>query len=64
MSKQLKPCPKCGSKKMTMFKTCYPKKLKKFHVECDKCHYCCGENTIFAFSAVRKWNKEKRKYER
>ena len=62
MSRKMKPCPNCGSspKKISVFKTVAPKKFKKWHLECDKCHYC-GKRAVFRFTAEIKWNKEKRK---
>lgn len=53
---ELKPCPLCCGKKITMFCTVYPKRFKKWHLECDSCHYC-GKRAIFAFTAKRVWNR-------
>lgn len=55
----VRPCPNCGSKKLTSYKTVFPKKLRKWHLECNKCHYC-GKKAVFRFTAEIKWNKEKR----
>ena len=59
MSRQIKPCPNCGRKKISVFKTVVPKKFKKWHLECDHCHYC-GKRAVFRFTAEIKWNKENR----
>lgn len=59
MSRKMKPCPNCGRKNLTAFKTCYPKRFKKWYLECDHCHYC-GKRAVFRFIAEIKWNKEKR----
>jgi hypothetical protein len=53
---ELKPCPSCGGNKITMFRTVYPKRFKKWHLECDKCHYC-GKRAVFAFTAKTAWNR-------
>lgn len=59
MSKRIKPCPNCGRKKISAYKTCFPKVLRKWHLECAHCHYC-GKRAVFRFTAEMKWNGEKR----
>ena len=59
MSRKIKPCPNCGRKKITTFKVVVPRVFKKWHLECDKCHYC-GKSAVFRFIAEIKWNREKR----
>lgn len=53
---ELKPCPNCKSKKLTVWHISYPRS-RKFFVECDEC-YWCGETKLFKFRAIRAWNKE------
>jgi hypothetical protein len=53
--RKLKPCPNCGSTKLTMWHRGYPRSLK-CHVECRSCHFS-GHAKVFAFRAERAWNR-------
>lgn len=56
MQIKLKPCPDCGCKKIYTCKTVFPKKFKKWYLECKHCHYC-GKSAVFRFLAKIKWNR-------
>jgi uncharacterized protein with PIN domain len=56
MPNKLKPCPLCGGKKLDLFKTVVPKRIKKYHYECARCHYC-GKRSAFIFTAKIQWNR-------
>ena len=57
MSMKIKNCPNCGSNNIAKVKILLPRKLRKYYIECDSCHWC-GENCITRRGAIRKWNKQ------
>lgn len=55
--KKLSPCPLCGEKKrIVITKTVFPKKWKKWGVECLYCH-CSRSYYLTKGSAKRGWNR-------
>ena len=49
----LKPCPFCNNKNLTIWRVCGS---LRFYVECGICHWC-GKTKLFKFRAKRAWNR-------
>lgn len=53
---KIKPCPNCGSRNITAYKSVFPKRLKSYHLECNNCHFCTLKY-VFRFTAELWWNR-------
>lgn len=53
----MKPCPICGNKHMTVYKVISRRWYeKRRHCECDYCHFC-SKSAYTWRGAIRLWNK-------
>lgn len=56
-----KPCKNCGAspKKMIYLKTVCPRKVFRYHIECDSCAWTTKSH-LFMWLAVIDWNRRKK----
>ena len=58
MKIKLKPCPRCGSKRLQIAHIISSRLPWWYYVECNDCH-ACGKKRLFLWRAKISWNKEK-----